>query len=150
MICVPSRLGEYVHLCALVAKFGWIGSCLDFEFLNRIDRGKHDIGIEIGIGIVDTVQGVIVEHDPLATGRDRLSGALSALPRCRLTSSGRKRVYVRRECDQVQILTAVQRQFGNDFVLQDGTNSGVILLQEVRCGGDLYTFSNLAQLQRDI
>ena len=77
--CVAAGLGKDVDLRRPMAELGGIDAGLHLEFLQGIDRGKDDIGVEIGIGVVDSVEREIVKHDPVPAGRDRLVGAIAAL-----------------------------------------------------------------------
>ena len=81
VIRVAAGFGQHVDLRRFVAEFGGIDAGLHFEFLDGIDRGKDDIGVEIGVGVDHAVEREIVEHDALPAGRDRLVGAVAALAR---------------------------------------------------------------------
>src|SRR5438093_13770210 len=80
MVGVAARLGEHVDLRALMSELRGVNTGLNFELLNRVNRGKDDIGIEIRIGVVDAVQRVVVEHDALPARGYGLVGAVAALP----------------------------------------------------------------------
>src|SRR2546425_2623248 len=80
MICVAAGLGEHVDLRALMPELRGVNTGLNFELLNGVNRGKHDIGIEIWVGVIDAVEGVVVEHDALPAGGYGLGGAVATLP----------------------------------------------------------------------
>src|SRR5215813_8165539 len=79
MICVAAGLGKHVDLRALVAELGGVNTDLNFELLNRVNRRKDDIRIEIRVGVIDAVERVVVEHDALPARRYRLVGAVPTL-----------------------------------------------------------------------
>src|SRR5262245_53031228 len=93
MIGVAAGLREYVDLGARMSEFGGVNADLNFEFLNGINRRKDDIGIEIGVCVVDAVERVVVEHDPLPTRRDGLVGAVASLPGTSLACGWREGVH---------------------------------------------------------
>src|SRR5439155_10055424 len=76
MICVTAGLGQHIDLGALMPELGGINTDLNFEFLNRVNGRKHDIGIEIRVGVVDAVERVVVEHNALPTRGYGLVGAV--------------------------------------------------------------------------
>src|SRR5437016_1524514 len=104
MIRIATGFREHVDLGALMPELGGINTDSNFELLNGLDRGKHDIGIEIRVGVVDAVEGVVVEHDALPAGGYGLGGAVAALPGPGLTSRRRERVHIGRQPDKAQVL----------------------------------------------
>src|SRR5262249_61392584 len=80
MISVAAGLGEHIDLSALMSELSGVNTNLNFELLNRINRRKNDIGIEIRVGVIDAVERVVVEHDALPARGDGLTGAVTALP----------------------------------------------------------------------
>src|SRR5262249_42042058 len=109
MICIAARLREDVHLSALVPEFRRVNADLNFKLLNRINRGKRDICIEVWVSIIDAVERVVVEHDALPARGNGLAGAIAALAGARLPCRRREYVHVGRKRDQVQVLAAVER-----------------------------------------
>src|SRR5690242_17305592 len=113
-----------------MSKLRRVDANLDLELLNGVDRGKDDIGIEVRIGIVHAVQRVVVEHDALATCRDRLRGAIATLARTGLARALRERIHVGSQRYQAQVLAAVQRQLGNQLVSDYRSDGGVLGLEQ--------------------
>ena len=129
---VAARLGDDVHLCALMPELGRVDARLDLEFLDRIDRGQRDVVVEVRVDVTDAVERVVVEEDPLPAGGDGLLSAVAALPGGRLPRAGRGRVDVGRQRDEIQVLAPVQRQLGHDLVLDDGAERGGLGVEQ--CG----------------
>ena len=144
MILVAAGLGGHVDLRGVVAELGGIDAGLHLEFLQRVDGRQHDVGIEIGVGIVDAVEREVVEHDALAGDRDRLIGAVAALARAGLSGGGRERRGVGRERDELQVVAAVQRQLDDALVVDHGADGGVLGLQLGGAGFDGDGFGDLA------
>src|SRR5213593_2923667 len=80
VICVAAGLGEHVDLRALMPELRGVNTDLNFELLNSVNGRKDDIGIEIRVGIIDAVEGVVVEHDALPASGYGLVGTVAALP----------------------------------------------------------------------
>ncbi len=133
-----------------MAELGGIDAGLHLEFLQRVDGRQHDVGVEIGVGVVDAVEREVVEHDALAGDGDRLIGAVATLARTGLAGGGRQRGRVGRERDQLQIVAAVQRQFDDALVVDHGADGGVLGLQLGGAGFDGDGFGHLADGQAEI
>ena len=71
---IRTRLGDDVHLAGGAAELGRVDAGLHFEFLERVDRRREDVGVEIDVGVVDAVERVVVEFPPLARDGDLLVG----------------------------------------------------------------------------
>src|SRR6058998_1471982 len=102
VICVAAGLGEHVDLRALMPELRGVNTNLNFELLNGVNGRKDDIGIEIRVGVIDAVEGVVVEHDALPARGYGLLGAVATLPGIGLPRERREGVRVRRHRDQVQ------------------------------------------------
>ena len=76
--------------------------------------------------------------------------AVAAFARSGLSRGRRQRIDVRRQCDQVQVSPAVERQFGDSLVLDDGSDGRVLGLQQIGLRGDLDGFAHLSDLKRKI
>src|SRR5947209_2579439 len=150
MIGVAAGLGEHVDLRALMPELRGINTELNFEFLNGVNGRKDDIAIEIRVGVIDAVERVVVEHDALAARRYGLLGAVATLAGIGLPRKRREGVRVRRHRDQVQILPAVQRQLGDDLVLDHGADGCSLGLEQVKRSGNFDRLANLAQLESDV
>src|SRR5262245_14423298 len=94
MICIAARFGEDVHLSALMPVFRRVNADLNFKFLNRINRGKGDIRIEVRVGVIDAVERVVIEHDALPARRYGLASAIPALAGISLPRSRREYIHV--------------------------------------------------------
>src|SRR5205823_8235432 len=106
MIGVAAGLGEHVDLRALMPELRGVNTDLNFELLNSVNGRKDDIGIEIRVGVIDAVEGVVVEHDALPARGYGLGGAFATLPGIGLPRERREGVRVGRERDQAQVLPA--------------------------------------------
>src|SRR5215467_2009100 len=84
MICVAAGLGEHVDLRRLMPELRGVNTELNFELLNGINGRKHDVGIEIRVGVINAVEREVVEHDALPAGGYGLRGAVAALTGTRL------------------------------------------------------------------
>src|SRR5207302_1016878 len=93
MIGVAAGLGEHIDLRALMPELRGVNTDLNFELLNSVNGRKDDIAIEIRVGVIDTVEGVVVEHDALPSRRYGLLGAVATLPGIGLPRE-RERVFV--------------------------------------------------------
>src|SRR5262245_42993676 len=147
MICVAAGLGKHVDLGALMPELGGINTDLNFELLNRVNRRKNDIGIEIRVGVIDAVERVVVEHDALPARRYGLARAVATLPGTGLPRRWRECIHIGRERDQAQILASVQRQLGDDLVLNHGADGCSLGLQQLSGCGNFDGIADLAQLE---
>ena len=116
MVGVAARLGEHVHLRALVPILRRVNADLNLELLDRVDGRKGDVGVEVHVHVVDAVERVVIEEDALPAGGDCLLGAFAALAGTRLPRGRREYVHVGRKRDEIQVLSAVQRQFRHNLV----------------------------------
>ena len=89
VILVRARLCRDVDLRRLTAELGRIDTGLDLELLQRVDRRLNYVSVEVRIGIVDTIEGEVIEVAALPCDRDvlvrtrlRLAASLPG-PRCR-------------------------------------------------------------------
>src|SRR2546427_686573 len=78
VICVAAGLGEHVDLRALMPELRGVNTDLNFEFLNGVYGRKDDIAIKIRVGVIDAVEGVVVEHDALPARGYGLGGAVAS------------------------------------------------------------------------
>src|SRR5215510_11249827 len=79
VIGVTAGLGEHVDLRALMPELRGVNTDLNFELLNSVNGRKHNIGIEIRVGVIDAVEAEVVEHDALPTRRYGLGRAFATL-----------------------------------------------------------------------
>src|SRR5262245_37730584 len=103
MISVAAGFCKHVDLRALMSELRGVNTGLNVELLNGVNRGQDDIGIEIWVGVVDAVEGVVVEHDALPARGYGLVGAVAALPGSGLSRPRSERVRVGRHGDQAQV-----------------------------------------------
>ena len=150
VVGVAAGFGQNVDLGCRMAEFGRIHAGLHFKFLQGIDRGKNDVGVEIWIGVHHTVQRVVVIHDAVPARRDGLVGAIAALTPVGLPGRWRKIVHIRRQGHQIQVLTSIEWKLYNDFVVDHHSDGRVFGLQHSGGGGDLNGFAHLAELEREI
>src|SRR5438093_937654 len=150
MIDVAPGFGEHVDLRALMSELRGVNTGLNFELLYGVNRGKDDIGIEIRIGVIDAVQRVVVEHDALPARGYGLVGAVATLPGSGLCGPRSEGVRVGRHGDQAQVFAAVERQFGDDLVLDHRPDGWRLGLEEVRGRGDFDSLANLSDLENHV
>src|SRR5262249_22824488 len=150
MIGVAPGLGEHVDLGALMPELRGVNTDLNFKLLNSVNGRKNDISIEIRVGVIDAVQTVVVEHDALPARGYGLGGAVATLPRIALPRERREGVRVRRHRDQVQVLPAVERQLGDDLVLDPRADGCSLGLQQVSGSRHFDRLANLAHLENDV
>ena len=84
VIIVAAALGDHVDLGRVIPVLGGIDAGLHLHFLDGVDGGLYHIAVEVGVGIVDAIERVVVEHDARAAHRDGFVGAGAALPRAGL------------------------------------------------------------------
>src|SRR5215467_5280517 len=150
MIDVAAGLGQHVDLGALMTELSGVNTGLNFELLNGVNGRKDDVAIEIRVGVIDPVEGVVVEHDALPPRGYRLGGAVATLPGIGLPRLRRECIRVGCECGQVQVFAAVQRQFGDGPVLDHRTNGCRLGLQQVSGRGNFDCVADLAELESDV
>src|SRR5262249_22591593 len=150
MIGVAAGLGEHVDLGALMPELRGVNTDLNFKLLNSVNGRKDDISIEIRVGVIDAVQTVVVEHDALPARGYGLGGAVATLPRIGLPRERREGVRVWRHRDQVQVLPAVQRQLGDDLVLDHRADGCSLGLQQVSGSRHFDRLADLAHLENDV
>ena len=109
VILIAAALRDHVDLRRVVAVLGRIDAGLHLHFLNGVDRGLHDIAVEIHVSIVNAIERVVIEHDARAAHRNGLAGAGAALTRDGLALGRRNYVRVRRDRDHVQVVSVVHR-----------------------------------------
>jgi len=147
VIDVAARLGQHVDLRGLVAKLGGINAGLHFELLKRVDGGKHDVGEEVGVGIVHAIEREVVEHDALSGGGNGLVGAVAAFAGARLSGGRRECIGVGGKSHKAEVGAPIEGQFDNGLVLDDGSDGGIFRLEEVGLRGDFDGFADLADLK---
>src|SRR5262249_23859069 len=92
----------------------------------------------------------IVKHDAVAARRNRLVGAIAALPRLRLTRRRRKVTDIRRQSHEIQVLAAVERKFDDALGFDDASDGRVFGLQQGGRSFDLNGLGNLGDFEREI
>ncbi len=133
-----------------MTELGRVDAGLDLELLNRIDRRQGDVVVEVRVRVTDAVERVVVEEDALTTGGDGLRGALAAKSGARLPRRGREHVDVGRDGDQIQVLSAVQRQLGHDLVLDHRTERGALRVEQGGFTDDGHRLAERTDLQRHV
>ena len=122
---VRARLRDHVHLARLAPEFGGVDAGLHLEFFERVDRRQEDVGVEVDVGVVDAVERVVVEFAALPRNRQLLVGARAALAVARLAGAGKLGADVRAQRDQLEIVSAVERQLDDAPVLDDGADGRI-------------------------
>ena len=52
---IRTRLGHDVHLSCRPPELRRVDAGLHLEFLERVDRGQEDVGVEVDVRVVDTI-----------------------------------------------------------------------------------------------
>src|ERR1051326_4934279 len=131
-------------------EFRGVNTDLNFELLNGVYGRKDDVAVEIRVGVVDAVEGVVVEHDALPACGYGLLRAVATLPVIGLRRVRGEGGCVWRGRGQTQIFAAVQGQFRDDLVLYHCADGCSLGLQQVRGGRNFDCLANLAQLQNHV
>ena len=127
MKLIGSAESGYVHLNLLVPKFGRVNAGFHLEFLQSVNRGKHGVGIEAGIGILHAVQSKIHILAARAGDKDLLCSSIAALARAGLASIGDAIVGdVGGKSDQLGEAPTVQRQIDNPVIVNYGSYGGAL------------------------
>src|SRR5215813_1912199 len=122
---VRSRLGRDIDLRRSAPELGRKNPGLNLELLQRVDRGKHDICIEVDIGILDAVERKVVELAPLARNRNVLLRARSSLAVISLACSIESIADVGAERDKLKEVAPVKRHLDDTPVLDDSSDRSV-------------------------
>ena len=106
VIGIAARFSGHVHLRALVPILRRVNAHLNLKLLDRVNGRQGDVGIEIRVGVVDPIEGIVIKEDTLSASGDGLVGAVAALPGTRLPRGWRKDVHIGRKGDEIQVLPA--------------------------------------------
>ena len=150
MIVVRTALGGDVDLAHLAAELGRVDAGLDLEFLQGVDGGQEQVAVEVGVGIIDTVQSEIVPLAAIAGDGDLLGAPVAALARGGLAAVAEARAHVRAERDELQKVAPVQRQIHDALIFDDRADRGVLGVQQRSAGGDFDRFGHLSHPQLEI
>jgi len=85
---IGSAESGHVYLNLLVPKFGRVNPGFHLEFLQGVNRGKHGVGVEAGIGIFHAVERKIRVLAARAGDKDFLRSSIAALASAGLASIG--------------------------------------------------------------
>jgi len=88
MVGIAARLGEHIHLRALVPILRWVNADLNFELLIAIEDGRATYVLKFTSIIVDSVERVVIEENALTTGGYCLLGAFATLAGARCPAAG--------------------------------------------------------------
>src|SRR5262245_41263592 len=119
---IRAGFGDDVHLAGGAAELRRIDAGLYFEFLERVDGRQEDVGVEIDVGVVDAVERVVIELAPLARDGDLLVGTRAPLAITGLPGAREPGADVRAEGDEAEVVAAIQRQFNDPTILDDGAD----------------------------
>src|SRR5262245_31983807 len=78
MKLVRPRLGRYVDLGDGPSVFGVEQPRLDLELLQRVNRRQQHVAVEVQIGVLDSVERIMIEMDALPRDVQREAVALPA------------------------------------------------------------------------
>src|SRR3981081_19193 len=101
-------------------EFGGVDTGLHFEFLQGVDRRQEGVGVEVDVGVCDTVERIVVELAALATDREVLSRPASSLAAGCGAAVRIAGIYVGAECDQLDEVSPVERQFNDALIIDYG------------------------------
>lgn len=150
MHVLRAALGRDVDLAHIVAVLGGKDAAFDLELLQRVQRRQEQEAVEIGVGVLDAVEGVVVEVDALPGDAQRKFGSRTSLPR---VAHARRRAVggdAGSKGGKLEVVAAVQRQFQNAPVFDDGADGGIIGLNHLRAARDLDHLGDVADLENDI
>ena len=150
MILIRAAPGDHVHLAHVVAELGRVGARLHLEFLERIDRRLEQVGAVVRIGILDAVERVVVELQPLARDVQLKVAAVPAPARLRDRIRGAIRCRTGYQRRQLQVVASVERQFLNAPVLDDRADGGGLGFERRRGSLHFHRLGNGADLEREI
>ncbi len=150
MEVVGPGFGRNIDLCGFPSKLCRVDTALHLELLNRVDGRNLDVQVEIGIGIGNPVQRVVVPRAAHPCDGDVLIRAVPALAvRC-LRRSGKTVRNVRCQRHQLQEIASVQRQFVDTLFGDDGAYRGALCSKRRRCRGYLYGLRCLPDSEYEI
>ncbi len=66
MNLVRAALGGHVDLADAAPVFGLKLPAFDLELLERVERGQQQVGVEVGVGIFNSIESVVIVGKPLA------------------------------------------------------------------------------------
>src|SRR5262249_51881122 len=104
VVLVASWLGRYVNLGGLATELRGIDATLHFEFLQGVDRGKHDEGVEVGVGVLHAIQGEAVVAGPLTGYGNAFIGADATLTGASLAGRRKSEADVGSKRREIQIV----------------------------------------------
>jgi hypothetical protein len=106
---VRTRFGGDIDLAGRASEFSRINAGLNLKFGERIDGGQENVAVEVGVGILDAVEGEAIVFAPLAGDADVLFRSLAALKTSLLSGCPEAKADVRTKRDKLQKVSAVQR-----------------------------------------
>ena len=155
VVIVRAALGRDIHLANAPPEFRGINAGLDFELLNGIHRGQEQVGVEVGFGVGDPVDAVVIEFTAGTRNRERLIGAVATQSRAGGPGAGASvdvegRADIRTEAHQLQKIAPVQRQINNAFVVDDRADAGVLRVEQRSTAGNFDGFGDCAHPELEI
>ena len=147
---VAARLGGGVDLRRTPAVFRRVDASEDLKLLQGFDGRPDNVTVEIDIRVLHAIEREVIVHAALSGQRDVLPGAGSALAGVGLSRIGETKTDVGAQRDELQEITAVQRQLHNALILDHGAHRRVLGRQQTRRSGDFHDFRNLPYLQRKV
>ena len=88
MELIGSAESGHVYLNRQMPEFGRVNSGFHLEFLQGVNRGKHGVGVEAGIGIFHAVERKICVLAAQPADKDFLRSSIAALAGAGLSSTG--------------------------------------------------------------
>ena len=140
VVLVAAALGQHVDLRRRPAELSRINTCLHLEFLQRVNRRLNHEGVEVRIGVLHTVQRIVVERATLPAHRNAVFRPETALPRTRLAGRREPRRSVRSQRNQLQVVAPIQRQLHNALVLDHRAQRRILCRQQRHCPGNFNRF----------
>ena len=151
MVFIGSALGGDVHLRGFVPELGRVNAGLHFEFLQGVDGGQEQVGIEIDVGVGHAVKGEVIELAAHSGDRELLLGTVAPLARAGPAEAvGEVGVDVGAERDQRNEIAAVQRQIDNAPVFNHRTHRGVFSVEQRSANDDLHGFRQRSDFELEV
>src|ERR1035437_1735651 len=126
VVLVGAALGNHIHLGHVVAEFSAVSARLNVELLQRVDGRLHQIGAEVKIGVLETVQGVMDRLEALPGQIQLKLRAVSASARLGDIVRGAINRPGGDQIGQLQIIAPVQRQVLDTPIFDDRADGGCL------------------------
>ena len=147
VIGVAAALGGDVDLGGSAAEFSGIYTTLHLELLQGFSRGEDHVGVEVRVGVFDTVQREAIEVVALTGNRNILVRAIATLAAIGLASRREAEADIGGQGGEGQVIATIQGKFDDALLLDDRADGGVFGLEHGTGGIDLHRVRNGADFE---